>query len=265
MIYSHFPYMDGNILESRKWQLLKQAVSLEKFNSLVCLSPSAFEFGILPKTHSRQAIILHDGKVELCFQLLSANNCVFTTRLLKRTGKASKKGMRMTYHEVKEERYCTYMFISNDQLKIRVRPPDSKNYILRIYGCKYDGPDIRTFSLCKVFEYKLHCYAYNRTDKNRKYPYPEVLTGALIEECQVLSPLGNPITAKTDLKLRFQSPVLKTIEACMATGKTVFSRNGDIFEGLLKGPVKADSVISIYGSRCEDGSKRRELYQFSVA
>ena len=64
--YSHFPYMDDNMEESMKWQLLKTPLSLEKFNSLLDIKPDAFEFGLLPQSH-KQSIVQFDDETELTF------------------------------------------------------------------------------------------------------------------------------------------------------------------------------------------------------
>ena len=45
LISSHFPYMNNDLAESMKWQLLDKPVSLEEFNRNIQILPNGFKLG----------------------------------------------------------------------------------------------------------------------------------------------------------------------------------------------------------------------------
>ena len=84
-VYSHFPYMNNNLVESMKWQLLESPVSLERFNCLMHIKPNAFKIGVVPKSH-QQSVINFEDKLEMTFKQEKEQDNVFSTRLYKRSG-----------------------------------------------------------------------------------------------------------------------------------------------------------------------------------
>lgn len=110
-----------------------------------------------------------------------------------------------------------------------------------------------------LFQYILNCTVPHGQTDVRRYPYPKAFTQALIDDCQVLEPLGKPLLPNTVVKLRFKSPLLSR----MSVQKHPLEKNGDEFEGTITTP-ESGFAITVYGSRSENGSLDGQ-YKFCVA
>ena len=242
--YSHFPYMNNDMAESQKWQLLQNPLSLERFNVLMKIKPDAFKIGVTPKSHL-ESVIKFENELELSFKQEKGLGNVFLTTLYKRNGNM--------LHEVK---FSTHMYFADGQLKLKVKPPESGEYKLEIFGRKRTANT--TDSMPELFDYVLHCEVPANKSNMRIFPYPSAYPQALIDECHVLEPLGKQIPPNTEIKMRFRSPLLKR----MMIRQTILKKDGDIFEGTVKTPDK-NYLIEVYGSRSDSGSLDGQ-YQFCV-
>ena len=242
--YSHFPYMNNDMAESQKWQLLKNPLSLERFNVLMRIKPNAFRIGVTPKSHLDSVIRFKD-EIELSFKQDKGLDNIFSTRLYQRNG-----------NMLREVQFSTYHYTEGSQLKIKVKPSESGEYKLEIFGRKRTANT--TDSMPELFDYVLHCEVPANKSNMRIFPYPSAYPQALVDECHVLEPLGKQIPPNTEIKMRFRSPFLKR----MMIRQTMLKKHGDIFEGTVKTPDK-NYLIEVYGSRSDSGSLDGQ-YQFCV-
>ena len=243
-VYSHFPYMNNDMVESIKWQLLESPVSLERFNCLMRIKPSAFKIGVVPKSH-QQSVINFEDELELTFKQEKEQDNVFLTTLYKRTG-----------NMLREVQFSTHMYISDGLLNIKVKPPETGDYRLQVFGRKRTAN--ATDSMPQLFEYVLRCVIPVDKSSMRSFPFPSAYPQAIIDECQVLEPLGKQIPPKTEIKMRFKSPYLKR----MMIYQMMLRKDGDVFEGTITTPDQ-NYLIEVYGSRSDSGTLSGQ-YQFCV-
>ena len=244
LISSHFPYMNDDLVMSMKWQLLEDPVSLEKFNTLMRIRPEAFKIGIVPKSHL-QGVINFTDELELSFKQEKELDNIFSTRLYQRNGNMLRK-----------VQFSTYLSINGSQLGVKVKPPETGEYKLELFGRRQTGN--ATGSSPQLFEYVLHCEVPEDKSDMRIFPYPSAYPQAIIDDCQVLEPLGKQIPPKTEIKMRFRSPYLKR----MMIHQTMMKKDGDVFEGYVTTPDK-NYLIDVYGSRSDSGTLSGQ-YQFCV-
>lgn len=243
-VSSHFPYMDNNMVESMKWQLLKTPISLEKFNALLKIKPDAFELGLLPRSH-KESIVAFEDEIELTFSQKNVDENVFLTTLFKREGNL-----------LTEEKFSTYIFTTKGLLGIKVKPPETGDYRLKIFGRKQSSN--ATDSLPELFEYSLKCTVPDGKTDMRHFPFPTPYPQAFTDQCEVLEPLGVQLPPNTEIKMRFKSPVLKR----MMISRMMLRKDGDVFEGSINTPNR-NYLIGVFGSRSESGSLAGQ-YQFCV-
>lgn len=244
LIYTHFPFQEGNIKESQKWQLLKKPFSLERFNSTLKIKSASFNIGLLPSSH-KDTVITFSDELNISFIEETPKTTVFRAKLYKKEG-----------NTLYEENYCCYGYWSNKSIKIKVKPQTSGTYRLKIFG------NVRTNEnneLSELFEYVLNCTVSSKPGANRSFPYPEAYTRAYIDECQVLEPLGKCILPKTNVCMRFKSPYLSR----MMVNQQKLARNGEVFEGTVTTP-ESRNIITVYGSRSDSGHLDAQ-YKFCVS
>ena len=242
---SHFPHFHEAPNESLKWQLLEKPLSLETFNRLLDIRPAAYSVGLFPLSH-RDVIIKFNDEIELTFKEEIPKSIRLSTELLKDETNI-----------LEGQDYCCYAYWSKGYVKVTAIPPVSGIYRLQILGRdRSTGADE---NMPLLFEYKLHCNTVSKGNASRKFPLPDYYPQAFVDECQVLEPLGKQIPPETEIKMRFQSPVLKR----MMINKKLLEKEGDIFEGKAMSP-KSGHFISVYGSRSDSGSLDK-LYVFAVA
>ena len=243
-VYSHFPYMDNDMMESMKWQLLKNPLSLEKFNHLMRILPDAFRIGVTPKSHL-QSVIKFEDEIELSFKQEKKTDNAFLTTFYKKKG-----------NMLSEIKFSTHMYIRDGRLNIKVKPPETGKYRLQVFGDKRTAN--ATDSMPQLFEYVLHCEVPVNKSNMRTFPFPSAYPQAFIDECHVLEPLGRQLPPKTEIKMRFRSPYLKQ----MMVDDTMLKRDGQVFEGTIVTPEK-HYLIDVYGSR-SDSLTFSGQYQFCV-
>ena len=242
--YSHFPYQDGNLEESMKWQLLKHPLSLEKFNRMLNIEPTAFEIGLLPESN-KHCIVRFNDEVELTFKDEGAEETDFSTKLF-----------RKEENVLQEVTFSCYGYRSEGLVRIKVKPQQGGHYRLRIYGGKRSAE--KTENMPILFQYILNCTVPEGDPELRKYPYPYTYNRALVDDCQVLEPLGKQILPNQEVKMIFRSPLL----ARMAINKQILEKQSDIFEGTITSP-ESGSLITVFGSRSDTGSLDGQ-YKFRV-
>lgn len=242
---SHFPYTDDSPDQSIKWQLLRKPLSLEKFNSLLYMKPPAFNIGLLPASHKNVMIQFND-EIELTFKEERPKTIKISTKLY-----------REENNVLREEPYCCYGYMFKGLVRIKVKPPKTGTYRLKIFGTNRSSDN--DAQLPYLFEYKLHCTVPSKENVPRKFPYPYCYTQAFIDDCLILEPLGKSIPSNSMVKMRFQSPVLSR----MMIDNNMMKKQGDIFEGMAASPTRG-CHITVYGSRSESGSLAG-LYRFCVA
>ena len=228
-----------------KWQLLKKPLSLETFNSLLYIKPPAFNIGLLPASH-KNATIQFNNEIELTFKEDRPKTIKISTKLY-----------REENYAFQEEPYCCYEYMFKGFVRIKVKPPKSGSYKLKIFGTNRSSDENE--QLLNLFEYRLHCTVPPKENTSRKFPYPYCYTRAFIEDCLILEPLGKSIPSNCMVKMRFQSPVLSR----MMIDSNMMKKQGDIFEWTAASPGKG-GYIYVYGSRSDNGSLGG-LYRFCVA
>lgn len=242
---SHFPYSHDAPNESLKWQLLERPLSLETFNRVLDIQPAAYSVGLLPVSHM-DAIIKVNDEIELTFKEEIPKSIKLLTQLYKEEANI-----------LEGQVYCCYAYWSKGFVRVKAIPPVSGIYRLQVFGG--DRSTGAEGIMPQLFEYQLHCNTVSKGNASRKFPLPDYYTQAFIDECQVLEPLGKQIPPETEIKMRFQSPVLK----CMMINDNLLEKKGDIFEGKAMSP-KSGYLIQVYGSRSDSGSLNG-LYDFAVA
>ena len=242
---SHFPYQDGNLEESLKWQLLKQPLSLEKFNRLLNIEPTAFEIGLLPASH-KDCIVRFNDEVEITLREAEPKTANLSLKFYR-------KEDNILYEELN---YC-YAYRTPDGIAIKVKPQKGGLYRLKIFGEK--RTEEKTDNMPILFQYILNCTVPHGQDEIRRNPYPKAFPRALVDECEVLEPLGKPLLPNTVVKMRFKSPLL----ARMTVQKHPMEKIGDEFETTITTP-ESGFAITVYGSREEAGNLDGQ-YKFCVA
>ena len=229
-----------------KWQLLKKPLSLETFNCLLYIKPSAFTIGLLPASHKDTTIQFND-EIELTFKEDKPKTIKISTKLY-----------REENNFLQEEPYCCYAYMFKGFVRVKVKPPKSGTYRLTIFGNNRSSEEKEQLSY--LFEYRLHCTVPPKENTSRKFPYPYCYTQAFIEDCLILEPLSKSIPPNSMVKMRFQSPVLSR----MMIDNNMMEKQGDIFEWTAASPGRG-CYITVSGSRSDSGLLLRGLYRFCVA
>ena len=232
--------------ESEKLQLLKKTVSLEEFNTSLDIKPAAFDIGILPSSH-KNCIVTFDNELELTFKEAEPKGNVFLTKMYRKEG-------NMLYGET----YCCYGYWTDKLFRLKIKPPKSGKYRLKLYAKKITAEN-NNKDMPELFEYTLECTVPPKMEDQRECPYPEASPKAYIDECEVIEPLGKQISPNSEIMMRFKSPHLSR----MMINNKMLKKTGEYFEGLVMSP-ESGYLISVYGSRLESGSLAGQ-YTFCVA
>lgn len=243
-IYSHFPICKGSAEESLKWQLLDSPFSLRQFNDAMKIQPAAFDLGILPYSH-KESVIEFADEVEMAFIETVPQSHKLTMKLYLKDG-----------NKLHQEEYCCFAFWSSGTLNIKVKPPKTGTYELKIHGRELKADNNE--SSPQLFSYLLNCNVPRNVMTSRRYPYPEAYPQAYLDECDVIEPLGKQLLPHSNVTMRFRSPLLKR----MMIKKTMLEKAGDTFVGSVLTPESGD-VITVYGSRLESGSLKG-MFKFCV-
>ena len=201
---------------------------------MLIIESDAFKLGVFPQSHVQTIVT---DELELTFIQKEKHVNVFSSTLFKQMGNV-----------VEEEQFFTYEYITNGQLNIKIKPPESGNYKLKVCGQKRSASlDGGGYCVPQLFEYVLRCKVPPEKSSLRRFPYPKTSPQAFIDDCQVLEPLGVQIKPHTRVRVRFKSPYLKQ----MLVYQMMLKKTGDFFEGVINTPSR-NCLIDVYGSRSND-------------
>ncbi|XP_052217945.1 kyphoscoliosis peptidase-like [Dreissena polymorpha] len=124
MIVDHFPFMDNDLRESAKWQLLASPVSANSFNQRLKLERAALEWDVKPVTHTQHHIITVRREIEIQLQEVADILEEYSVQFQRKDGS---RNLDQFFFACK---------LNNRTLKITLRPPEQVDYILNIYGQK---------------------------------------------------------------------------------------------------------------------------------
>ncbi|XP_060600287.1 kyphoscoliosis peptidase-like isoform X2 [Ruditapes philippinarum] len=238
-VSAHFPYMDNNLEESQKWQLLSKPISLEEFNKNLEYSPQAFKIGMQAVSHTT-AYFEMKNELQMTFKSLGKEDINFSSRLMYEDG-----------NWLKEQRNATFGYQENDVYKILIHPQKPGMYELTIFG-KFASDD-RDKSIPQVLEYTFKCTEVS--DKTHEYPH---IYGAVsVEKCILHEPRRGNLPSKTEIQFRISAPYLQVIRV----GDTLLLKQGTMFTGKVTTPEKGYQ-LSLYGTRGDQYSRMDGLYDF---
>ena len=122
MIVDHFPYMDRNVRESARWQLLQSPLTINRFSERLKLEIPALEWDVKPVSEKQEHIITVRKKTEVHLQeygdILDDYQVYFGTK---------------TEGENLVNRIFAYKWDLRN-FTVLVHPPKEVDYILKIYG-----------------------------------------------------------------------------------------------------------------------------------
>ncbi|XP_060606613.1 kyphoscoliosis peptidase-like [Ruditapes philippinarum] len=238
-VSAHFPYMDDNLQESQKWQLLSKPLSLEEFNKNLEYSPEAFKIGVQAVSHTI-AYFEMKNELQMTFKSHEKEDINFSSRLM------YKEGNWLT-----EQRNATFGYQENDVYKILVHPQKPGMYQLSIFG-KLASND-RNENIPHVLEYSFKCTEV--TDKIHEYPLE--YKAASVEKCILHEPRRGNLPSKTKIQFRISAPYLQVIRVM----DTLLLKQGTTFTGKVTTPEKGYDV-TMYGTRGDEYSRTEGLYNF---
>ena len=147
---SHFPYLDGDLIKSQKWQLLAKPIDIETFSKRVKGTSKMYELGIKTKSHPNSVIDVNKA-VGVRIGHPKSDDLILSARLY------DKKGKNL-------DQYVLTKRTGKHEVTIKVNPPAVGDYMLHVFG-KTD-PDIA--ELDALVTYVLRC---KEADKQVS-PYP---------------------------------------------------------------------------------------------
>ena len=156
-ITSHFPYIDKDMEESPKWQLLKNPITLEEFEKNVKVEETGFALKVKPFSHLNGHLDVDDA-IDIVLKYSGTGKLEFTTALYMKQG--------AKHDEMNQQ---VYSYVLEKKLFVHVQPPLQGKFRLMIYG----RMSSRDTSI--KFE-KLIDYAINyepKTEIGVYSPYPE--------------------------------------------------------------------------------------------
>ncbi|XP_052783643.1 uncharacterized protein LOC128219731 isoform X2 [Mya arenaria] len=124
MIVDHFPFMDGDLRASSRWQLLASPISANSFNQRLKLERAALEWDVKPVTHTQHHIITVSRDLEVRLQEVADVLEEYSVQFQRKDGSRNL------------DRFFFACKLDNRTLKITVRPPEPVDYLLNIYGQK---------------------------------------------------------------------------------------------------------------------------------
>lgn len=131
--------MDKDEVESAKWQLLKKAKPLEKFNRRIKTSRQAREWGVKFKSHKNESIVIK-GKCVLEF---------YTTHTILDSVSVTLKGSNGQTVE-----QCSAISKQGKTYSVTIRPPQIDEYTLEVYGTPHSESDTLELLVIHLIEFK---------------------------------------------------------------------------------------------------------------
>ncbi|XP_045174165.2 kyphoscoliosis peptidase-like [Mercenaria mercenaria] len=238
-VSAHFPYMDNNLVESQKWQLLPKPLSLEEFNKNVEFKPEAFRLGVLATSHP-QAYFEMKNEVKMTFKSKEKKEIAIMARLMLKEG-----------NWLKEQRNTTFGYLENGVYKLLVHPKSPGTYQLTIFGKLVSDDKNEKFP--EIMEYIIKCTEV----KDKDHEYPVAFGAASTERCILHEPLRGNLPANTQVKFRVSAPHLDHIKV----EHTYLEKSGTMFTGNITTHAPGYQV-SMFGKRGEKHGKLDGLYQF---
>lgn len=163
-VTSHFPFINKNIEESLKWQLLKSPISLFEFEKNVKLEENSFTFKLKPLSHLGGKIETKDS-FDVIMKYSGKEKPEFTTALYMKQG--------AKYDEMKQQ---VYAYTLKKKLFVHVQPPVKGQYRLMIYGRKASRDTSNSFQ--KLTDYSVNYEPHSQTGVSSPYPKQQVQYGA---------------------------------------------------------------------------------------
>ena len=238
-ITDHFPYMDNNLEESQKWQLLSKPVSLEEFNSNVKYSAHAFRTGVFAITHNKAYFEVRN-QTEIVFKSVKKKDIKFTAKLMFDDGKC-----------LAVQRNATFCYKENDIYKVLVHPQKTGKHQLNIF-CKLVS-DENQEGIPYMLGYYINCTGV----QDKSHEYPIIYPTADVEKCFLHEPMKGNLPEKTMVQFRISSPHLQYI----VIDHIYFEKHGNMFICPYTTPDKGHNV-NIFGKSGDKRSKSSCLYTF---
>ncbi|XP_052786571.1 kyphoscoliosis peptidase-like isoform X2 [Mya arenaria] len=206
----HFPYMNNNMEESLKWQLLKNPISLEEFNKNVHLKSHAFSLGVVPISHKKGFFEVSD-EAELTFKW-KKEPLQFSADLRHIEG-----------NMIRTIRDKTLASIVNGVCTITIHPPQTGKYELNIFAKKRsdDGN-----SLQQVAVYYLRC----KSVKESEFAFPTVYSSSHVQGCKMIKPKNAMLPSNSIVDFEVLAPHLEMV----SINKQMLQKEGSSFKGKIK-------------------------------
>jgi hypothetical protein len=240
-VSDHFPYMDDNLKESQKWQLLSKPISLEEFNINVKYSPQAFKIGVRAVSHTT-AYFEMKNELHMEFKSDKRKDITLSSELVLETRRW-----------LKVQRNATFDIQENGVHKILVHPRQTGDYQLSIFGEL--ASDDKSDGIPQIIKYKFKCIEVE--DKNHEYP--KTYEAASDEKCILHEPLKGNLPENTEIQFRITAPYLQHIRV----EDTYLEKHGTLFSGRVTSPPKGYR-FTMYGKKGEKYGISDALYAFHI-
>ncbi|XP_052261864.1 kyphoscoliosis peptidase-like [Dreissena polymorpha] len=208
-VNDHFPYMDNNLAESMKWQLLKKPVTLEEFNKNAQLKSHAFALGVVPESHKSGTITM-TNEIQLKFR--SKNKRLHYKATL----------WHLDGHTWREKADATLARSIGDLGVIRVHPPLTGKYRLDIFAKEGSGAG----TMAQVAVYVLHCNSVRDGD----FQFPIVYASIYTDQCEIVQPQNAKLPANSEINFEIKAPDLDGI----SVNREPLQKNGGLFSGIVR-------------------------------
>ncbi|XP_063404619.1 kyphoscoliosis peptidase-like [Mytilus trossulus] len=185
-IYDHFPYLNNNIEDSKKWQLLETPISIEEYSRRLKPFKKAREYGVKFTSHPYETIIVNNSPCTIIVETTGYpfQNCWYNLNDDK--GTAINAGAIMV---------CE----NNKSCKTTLRPPQKGKYTLALHAAIND-------TNISIAKYIIDCFAVEPNWKpfpnNTGYygPKPDFIDRAFERSC--INPFYECKNGKLDLLLK---------------------------------------------------------------
>lgn len=208
-VNDHFPYMDNDMAESVKWQLLKKPVTLDEFNTQVQLESHAFALGVVPESHKCGTITMTD-EIQLKFR--SKNKRIHYSATL----------WHLDGQWCHEKGDATLARSIGDVCVIRVHPPMPGKYRLDVFAKEGSEAGV----MAQVAVYVLHCNSVRDDD----FQFPIVYSSIYTDQCDIVQPQNAKLPANSEIKFEIKAPNLEAI----SVNREPLQKNGGIFSGVVR-------------------------------
>ena len=238
LINTHFPYMDGDIASSMKWQLLKKPILLDEFSKTLRRWPVSYKFQVQPLSHT-QGYFKVSGRFEITFKVDGKEKVEFSESLEHYDGNFIRRLKNATFGQREGDIY-----------NVIVSPPKLGKYNLNFYVRKAGEEG----QLTSIFKYLVECA--NISDL--EYRFPEAYIQAQRDRCILHEPLQGILPPNSQVKISLSSNVLRRV----MVNQTFLEKKGDRFEGTVTTGAP-ETRMGVYGSKNDNGTLDG-LYVFEI-